>query len=97
MRVTLGGRQPLVAEQLLNGAQVGTLFQHVCAECVPQSVRVYVGRKTLGDGDAFNDAPHAARRQPAAALVHEQRGRALLHRAQKFLAPWQVVGERVAR
>jgi len=38
--VALGSRQPLVPQQFLDGAQVGSLFQHVRAKGVTQSMRM---------------------------------------------------------
>ena len=35
LRVTLRGGKPLVTEHLLNGAEVGTFFEHVGTEGVP--------------------------------------------------------------
>ena len=42
LRVALGGRESLVAEHFLNGAQVSAFFQHVGPESVSQCVRVNV-------------------------------------------------------
>ena len=36
LRVYLGGREPLVAEQFLNVAKVGAAVEQVRRECVPQ-------------------------------------------------------------
>ena len=77
LRVALRGRQALVAEQFLDGAQVRSLFQHVRAEGVTQRMRMNFGRQSLGNRDALDDASYAARRKPSAALVDEQRGRVL--------------------
>src|ERR1019366_1607367 len=76
LRVALRGRQALVSEQFLDGAQVRSLFQHVRAEGVTQSMRMNLRRQSLGNRDALDDAPHAARGEPSAALVDEQRGHA---------------------
>ena len=59
--VALGGGEALVAEQLLNGAQIGAFFEQVGAEGVAQSVRVNVGGQAAQDGDALDDAADAAR------------------------------------
>ena len=72
MRITLSGREALVAEQFLNGAQIGSFFQHVRAESVPQRMRMHVGRKSFGDRDALDDASHTAGRQAPSALVDQQ-------------------------
>ena len=41
--VALGGGEALVAEQFLDGAEVGAFFQQMGAEGVAQCVRVHVG------------------------------------------------------
>lgn len=41
--ITLGRGKALMAEQLLNGTEVGALFKHVRAESVAQRMRVYIG------------------------------------------------------
>ena len=58
--ITLRGREALVAEQLLNGPQVRSFFQHVGAESVTQGVRVHIGRESFGHRDLLYNAPHAA-------------------------------------
>ena len=40
LSVTLGGRKTLVAEHLLNRAQIGSFLQHVGSEGVAEGVRV---------------------------------------------------------
>lgn len=40
LSVTLGGRKTLVAEHLLNRAQIGSFLQHVGSEGVAQGVRM---------------------------------------------------------
>ena len=72
LRVALRGRETFVAEQFLNGAQVGAFFQHVRAEGMAQGVRMHVGRKAFGDGNFLDDAADAARREPATAPVDQQ-------------------------
>src|ERR1019366_4143286 len=74
LRVALRRRQPLMPKQFLDGAQVRSLFQHVRAESVTQSMRMTLWRQSLGNRDALDDASHAARRKPSAALVDKQRG-----------------------
>ena len=74
LRVALGGREALVAEEFLNGAQVCAFFQHVRAEGVAQSVRMHIGRKAFGDGDFFDDPADTSRGEASAALVDEQGG-----------------------
>src|SRR5580700_9556041 len=41
--VTLGRRKALMAEHLLDRAEVGAFFEHVRAEGVPEGVRMNVG------------------------------------------------------
>ena len=42
LRVALRGREPLVTEQFLDGAQVGSLFQQMRAKGVAERVRMHV-------------------------------------------------------
>ena len=72
LRITLGCGQSLVAEQFLNGSQVGTFFQHVRAESVAQGVWMNVRRQALRDGNFLDDAANAARGEPPATPVDEQ-------------------------
>src|SRR5271170_2801832 len=74
LRVTLRGSEPLVAEQLLNGAQIGAFLEHVRTESMAQRVRVDVRRKAFGDGNLLDDAADAAGGEPATTPVDEQRG-----------------------
>ena len=67
--VALRGRQALVPEQFLDGAQVRSFFQHVGAEGVTQSMRMNLGRQSLGDCDSLDDAAYAAGGEASAALV----------------------------
>ena len=67
--VALGGGEALVAEHLLDGAQVGAFFEHVGAEGVAQGVRVDVGGESLCDGDLFDDPSNATCGEASAALV----------------------------
>ena len=64
LRVALRSSEAFVAEQFLNGAQVGAFFQHVRAESVAQSVRMHVRRKAFGDRNFLDDAADAARGEP---------------------------------
>ena len=86
LRIALRGSEAFVAEQFLNGAQVGAFFQHVRAESMAQRVRMHVRRKTFGDGNLLDDAADAARGEPAAAPVDEQRRRVLAAFRKNFLA-----------
>src|SRR5579863_7701754 len=58
--VTLGGGETLVAQQFLDGAEVGAFFEEMLAEGVAQRVRVDVGGQAALDGEALDDAAHAA-------------------------------------
>ena len=69
LRVTLRGRQALMAEQFLDGAQVRSLFQHVGPEGMTQSMRMNLGGQSLGDRDSLDDASYAAGGEASAALV----------------------------
>lgn len=44
LRVALGGGEALMAEKFLNGAQIGALLEHVCAEGMAQGVWMDVRR-----------------------------------------------------
>ena len=91
LRVALRGREPLVAQHFLDGAQVGAFLQHVRAKSVPQGMRMNVGRQSARHRNLLHDAPDAARGQPRAAQVDEQRsfGRAS-GLAQHPLSRWQI-------
>ena len=65
--IALGGREPLVAEEFLDGTQVGALFEHVGAEGVAQGVGVYIGGQAMGERDVLDDAADAARGEPGVA------------------------------
>src|ERR1700687_5980165 len=67
--VALRGRQPLMAEQFLDGAQVRSLFQHVGAEGVTESMRMNFWRQSFGNGDTLDNASDAAGGEASAALV----------------------------
>ena len=73
LRVALRSRETFVAEQLLNGTQVGALFQHVRAKSVAQGVGMHLGRESASHRNFFYDPSYAAGGQPAAALIDEQR------------------------
>src|SRR5271166_5563769 len=75
--VALRGCEAFVAKQLLDGAQIGTFFQHVRAEGMAQSVWVHVGREAFGYSNFLDDAADAARSQATAAMVDQQRRQVL--------------------
>ena len=50
-----------MAEELLNGTEVGAFFEEVGSEGVAQGVRMHVRRQAAQDGDALDDASDAAR------------------------------------
>src|ERR1700756_2575846 len=77
LSVALRGRQSLVTEQLLDRPQVGAFLQHVSAKSMTQSVRMNIRREALGYSNLLNNAPHASRSKPPAALVDQKSGRIL--------------------
>ena len=67
--------EALVAEQFLDGAQVGALFQHVRAKGMAQRVRMDVCRQSVGQRDVLHDATDAAGGEaamPAKAQIREE-------------------------
>ena len=72
LSVALRGRKALVAEHLLNRAQVRALFQHVSSERMPQGVWMHIRRQAFGHRDLLDDPAHAAGGEPAAAKVDQQ-------------------------
>src|SRR6185437_7379417 len=94
LSVALGRRKALVAEHLLNRAQVSAFLQHVSSERVPQRVRMNVWRQTLGNCDFLDDPAHAAGGEPPAAPVDQQGRQTLFALRQYLLAGGQVVFER---
>src|SRR5713101_3354697 len=94
LRITLGSREALVAEHLLDGAQVGAFFEHVGSESVAQGVRMNVGRESLGNGDFLDDPPYAARCEASAALVDQERRSVLAGFRESQLPRWKVSGQR---
>ena len=83
VRVLLRRRQAGVAEQLLDGAQVGAGAEQVGGEAVAQRVRADLAGDAAGQRVGVDEARHRAHRQPAAAPVQEHRaGRRAAARAQ---------------
>ena len=73
--VQLGRRQVGVAEHLLDAAQVGSAFQQVRRERVPQQVRMDArGVEARLGGEAPQDQERAGARQRAALRVQEELG-----------------------
>ena len=62
-----------MAEQLLNGAQVGAALQQVGRERVPERVRADAHARAARGNVAPHQAVHASDRQSPAAVIHEQR------------------------
>src|ERR1039458_10561367 len=56
LRVALRGREALMAEHLLDRAQVGAFLQHVSAEGMAQRVRMHIGRESARYGDLLHNA-----------------------------------------
>ena len=78
LRVSLRGGEALVAEHFLDSAQIGAFLKQMRSERVTQSMRVNVGRKTLGHRNFFYDAANAARGEASSALIDQQSVRFLL-------------------
>src|SRR5712692_9304945 len=74
-----------MAEQLLNGAQVGAFAQHVCAEGMAQGVWMYVRRQPVVDGNLFYNPRNAARRQRPSPLVDKKLSRIFARFSEDFL------------
>src|SRR5438045_7766667 len=70
--VVLGGREPFMAEQFLNGAQISAFGEHVCAKGMTQRVRMNVWRQPFSHRNMLDDAAYAARGQRASATIDEQ-------------------------
>ena len=71
LRVSLRGGKPLVAQHLLDRAQVGALLQQMCSEGMTQRVRMYVWRESPGDRDFFDNPSHAPGSEASSAAVHQ--------------------------
>ncbi len=69
--IALGGGEAFVAEHLLNGAEVGSFFEHVGAEGVAEGVGVDVGGEAAAEGDGFDDTADAAGGEAAVAAHAE--------------------------
>ena len=73
VRVDLGGRQRLMAEQLLDGTEIRAVVQQMCSEGVTQGVRTD-GRIEADLLEILADlASNRAGGDPCVLLVHEQR------------------------
>src|SRR5208283_3966622 len=88
--VTLRGGEALVAEKLLNGAQISAFLQHMRAKGMAQRMRVNVWGKAFGNGNFLDDAADAARGQPPTAPVDEQSRRLFAVRLENFLAQGEI-------
>ena len=73
VRVDLRRCQTLVAEQLLNAAQVRTSIEQVCRKTVPQRVRCRLAVQAGQHQILVQHAPDAARRQTFPELIQKQR------------------------
>ena len=69
--VALGGGESFVAEHLLNGAEVGSFFEHVGAEGVAEGVGMDVGGEAAAKCDGFDDTADAAGGKAAVAAHAE--------------------------
>lgn len=70
--INLGGRQRNVTEQLLNGPQVGSTFEKVRSERMPQGVRRDVQSRGRRNEVPLHHPSNSARRESAAQPVQEQ-------------------------
>src|SRR5579862_4968711 len=95
LSVALCGGESLVAEQLLDRAQIGAFFEQMSAKGMAQSVRMHVGRESLGDGNLLDDAAYAARRETPAAPVDQKRRSVLVSLGQESLTRSQIACQRV--
>ena len=77
--VPLGGGKRAVAEQLLDGAQVGTVGEQMGGKGVAQRMRVKVPVDVHQAHVLFDDASDRARGQAAAGVVQEIDGLLLAH------------------
>src|SRR5713226_9673904 len=59
LSVALSGGKTLVAEHLLNRAQVSAFLQQVGPKRMSQRVRMNVRRQAFGNRDFLDDPPHA--------------------------------------
>src|ERR1051325_2186462 len=71
--VPLRGAQTRVAEQFLNGTQIGAALEQMRRERMPERVRADSHPLARRRDVLAADAIDAARSQPSAAKVHEQR------------------------
>ena len=74
MRIDLGSRQALVAEQLLDDAQVGTALEQVCRERVAQGVWRHPGWKAREPAEPVQPSAKTANAEWSAPVVQEQLG-----------------------
>ena len=86
--VALRRSQAFVPEHFLDGTQICPFFQHVSPERVPQCVRMHVRRQAFCHCDCFDDAAHAACRQPPSPLIDEESRSVLAPACKQFVARW---------
>ena len=72
LRVDLGRREPGVAEQFLDVAEVGTVIEQVRRECMPQAVRRDVVDSTHMLDVFVDHTADGAGRDPCALIVEKQ-------------------------
>src|SRR5438093_250277 len=73
MGVALRGREPAVAEQLLDHPEVGAVVEQVRGERVAQRVRAHAARDAGGADRAPDDRMDRAHAEPPAPMVDEDR------------------------
>ena len=71
VRVVLRGLNRGVAEEFLNGSQVGTAGEYVRRETVPQRVRARLAGETRPLAVFLDESPQEDSRQRSAGLAHE--------------------------
>src|SRR2546425_8717759 len=95
VRVALRGGETRMAEQLLDGAQIGARAEEMGREGVTERVRRRLGGRAAREHVALHEARHAARGQPPAACVQEDR--AARDRETRLGRPGAVAGEGAER
>ena len=73
--VDLGGGDVGVAEEFLDDAEVGAIFEEVSGEAVAQEVWVDAAFESCGAGTGFDDLPGALGREVASMGADEDDGR----------------------
>ena len=72
LSIFLGGGEALVAQQFLNGPQVGAFAQHVSAEGMAQGMRMDVRWQPFGYCYPLHDSGNTASRQRASTTINKK-------------------------